>query len=182
MLRALLLLLLAPWQRSPPTSPSNLKDGSYHPRPRDRVQDGRVRFYRRRAQRVEEIPLELADLKRTECRTPGAAQQAIRKRPPRSQPKRSSRASQREEHERIPVQPGVYYLQGKEMKTLKGRRNRKAVSSKGRIVLAAVADSGGVRARRRSSWTASIPPPYSLGPSRVLLPARSRRRLSESSG
>ena len=134
MLRALLLLLLAAVAAFAADFPLYLKDGSYHLVREYRVQDGRVRFYSVERSEWEEIPLELADLKRTEAERQ-ERQQAIRKEAAEIAAEEKFESEQREEHERIPVQPGVYYLQGKEMKTLK-QAESKAVSSKGRIVLA----------------------------------------------
>ncbi len=110
-----------------------LKDGSYHVVREYQVLEDRVRFYSVERRDWEEIPLNLIDLERTkaearesqavlerEARIFDAEDQAIRR--------------QREEIERVPLNPGVYLVDGGQLRPLK-QAEPKAVTNKKRTVI-----------------------------------------------
>ena len=95
-----------------------LKDGSFQLVREYQVESERVRFYSVERSQWEEIPLELVDLKRTE------AEQAERKAVLDKEAKDvaeedAALRGMREEVAKIPRDPGVYYVQGGEVKVVK---------------------------------------------------------------
>jgi hypothetical protein len=110
-----------------------LKDGTYHVVREYQVNGDRVRFYSVERSEWEEIPLNLTDLKRTEAENQ-EHEQTIRKESAEAAAEEKFEREQREERERIPVESGVYWVDGKEIKAIK-QAESKAVSNKGRSVL-----------------------------------------------
>ena len=95
-----------------------LKDGSYHIVREYKVDADRVRFYSVERSSWEEIPLSLADLKRTD--TEAAAHQAeLDKDAKALSEEENARRDARKETSRIPQDPGVYWLDGEQTKMLK---------------------------------------------------------------
>ena len=94
-----------------------LKDGTYHLVREYQVNGDRVRFYSVERSEWEEIPLNLTDLKRTEAENQ-EHEQTIRKESAEAAAEEKFEREQREERERIPVESGVYWVDGKELKTI----------------------------------------------------------------
>jgi hypothetical protein len=110
-----------------------LKDGTYHVVREYQVNGDRVRFYSVERSEWEEIPLSLTDLKRTEAENE-AHRESIRKEAAEIAAEDKFEREQREERERIPVETGVYWVDGKELKTIR-QAELKMVSNKRRSVL-----------------------------------------------
>src|ERR1700678_4177029 len=95
-----------------------LKDRSYHLVREYQVQSDRVRFYSVERSQWEEIPLDLVDVKRTE--TEAAARQEKLEKDAKSLTEESAeRKALRQEMLRIPQNPGVYWLDGDQTRTMK---------------------------------------------------------------
>jgi hypothetical protein len=110
-----------------------LKDGSYHVVREYKVADDRVSFYSVERSEWEEIPLNLVDLRRTESEFK-QQQSVIQEEAKVLTEEDQAERQQREEVERVPREPGVYQVDGKELKPLK-QAESKAVTDKGRNVL-----------------------------------------------
>lgn len=110
-----------------------LKEGGWHMVREYQVVADRVRYYSTERSEWEEIPLELVDLKRTE---------AERKARIDEEKKQAEFADAEEAFEReiarliarIPVDPGLYYFEGGEVREIK-RAGLKSVASKKRTAL-----------------------------------------------
>src|ERR1039457_1244417 len=110
-----------------------LKDGTYHLVREYQVQTDRIRYYSVERSDWEEIPLDMVDLKRTESEA--AERQANLEKESKvvAEESAAERAVQQEKN-KIPQDPGVYWLDGKETKVLKP--GELAVhSNKGRSIL-----------------------------------------------
>ncbi len=110
-----------------------LKDGSYHIVREYEVQQDRVRFYSIERSEWEEIPLNLVDLVKTKAEA-SQRQADIEKEASILTAEDEAERAQREELSRVPVEPGVYFVAGKDVKPLK-QAEAKAVTDKGRSVL-----------------------------------------------
>lgn len=110
-----------------------LKNGTYHMVREYEVKGDRVRFYSVERSDWEEMPLALVDLKRTENEN-AERKQTIEKEAADIAAEDKFEREQREERERVPVEPGVYLAEGATMRTIK-QGESKAVSSKGRAIL-----------------------------------------------
>jgi len=95
-----------------------LKDGSYQIVREYQVQTDRVRYYSVERSEWEEIPLEMVDLKKTESET-AERQAAMEKEAKVVAEEEAAEREVRKETSRIPQEPGVYWLDGKETKVLK---------------------------------------------------------------
>lgn len=110
-----------------------LKEGGWHMVREYQVVEDRVRYYSTERSDWEEIPLDLVDLKRTE---------AERKARIEEEKKQAEIADAEDSFEReiarqiarIPVDPGLYYFEGGEVKEIK-RAGLKSVASKKRTAL-----------------------------------------------
>ncbi len=110
-----------------------LKEGGWHMVREYQVVEDRVRYYSTERSDWEEIPLDLVDLKRTE---------AERKARIEEEKKQAEIADAEEAFEReiarqiarIPVDPGLYYFEGGEVKEIK-RAGLKSVASRKRTAL-----------------------------------------------
>jgi len=110
-----------------------LKDGSYHIVREYQVNGDRVRFYSVERSEWEEIPLSLTDIGRTEAENKQRAQEISKEAAAVAAEEKFER-EQREERERVPQEPGVYLVDGKELRSIK-QAESKAVSKKSRSVL-----------------------------------------------
>ena len=110
-----------------------LKDGGYHVVREYRVQDERVRFYSVERSEWEEIPLELVDLKRTEAEVK-ERQAALAEEAKVLTIEEQAERAQQDEAARVPLEPGVHLIDGKEVKPIK-QAEVKAVTSKSRSIL-----------------------------------------------
>jgi hypothetical protein len=113
-----------------------LKDGTYHVVREYQVTGDRIRFYSVERSEWEEIPLSLADLKRTESENK-EREEAIKKDAVEMAAEEKFDREQREERERVPQEPGVYLVKGKELISIK-QAESKAVSKKSRKILKAI--------------------------------------------
>lgn len=110
-----------------------LKDGSYHVVREYQVEKDRVRFYSVERSEWEEIPLELVDLVRTKAEV-SERQEALEKEATILTAEDEAERQQREEVARVPVDSGVYWVDGKDLKSLK-QAEPKAVTDRGRSIL-----------------------------------------------
>ncbi|MCZ2151875.1 MAG: hypothetical protein LC126_29380 [Bryobacterales bacterium] len=95
-----------------------LKDGNWHLVREYKVEDGRVRFYSVERSEWEEIPVEMADLKRTEAEVKEHADARKQQAKLIDEEEKAERAAARE-ISNVPQDPGVYYVDGKDIKALK---------------------------------------------------------------
>lgn len=113
-----------------------MKDGGYQLVSEYQVQPDRVRFYSVERSQWEEIPLDLVDLKRTQS-------EAAERQAERSEEAKVISAEEKVEREmrdeiaKIPRNPGVYYVEGNEVKSIKVGES-KVHTNKGRSVLKAL--------------------------------------------
>ncbi len=136
MIRAIALLMLAAGLLGAATVRLYMKDGSYHSVSEYETKGDRVRYYSTERSEWEEIPLDLVDLKRTESEK--AAREASRREDAAAlDAEEKAERAQRREIERIPVNPGVYIVQGEQITTLK-QAEVKSVNNKRRSVLKAI--------------------------------------------
>jgi hypothetical protein len=110
-----------------------LKDGSYHVVREYKVDQERVRFYSVERSEWEEIPLDLADLKRTEAELK-QHQAALQKETKALTVEDEADRRQREKLARVPQEPGVYLIGGAALTPIK-QAESKAVTDQGRRVL-----------------------------------------------
>lgn len=114
-----------------------LKDGSFHIVREYQVQADRVRFYSVERSGWEEVPLDLVDLKRTESEAK-ERQATLDKETKLVQEEEQVERQIQREVSRIPQDPGVYWLDGKETKVLKAAESS-VRTNKGRSVLSKLA-------------------------------------------
>src|SRR5450755_1410975 len=95
-----------------------MKDGSYHIVREYQVQPDRVHFYSVERSDWEEIPLDLVDLKRTESEA-AERQTALEKEEKVVAEEDAAERAVKKEVSRIPQDPGVYWVDGKETKVMK---------------------------------------------------------------
>jgi hypothetical protein len=110
-----------------------LKDGSYHVVREYQVQADRVRFYSVERSEWEEMPLELVDVKRTEAESK-ERQAALAEEAKVLTVEEQAEREQQDEVARVPLEPGVHLVDGKELKPIK-QAEAKAVTSKSRSIL-----------------------------------------------
>ncbi|HLK50604.1 MAG TPA: hypothetical protein VKT49_20830 [Bryobacteraceae bacterium] len=114
-----------------------LKDGSYQIVREYKIEPDRVRFYSVERSQWEEIPLDLVDVKRTETEA-ADRQAALDKETKLAQEEEKVERQVQQEVSRIPQNPGVYWLDGKETKVLKQAEST-VHTNKGRSVLSRLA-------------------------------------------
>jgi len=110
-----------------------LKDGSYHVVREYQVEKDRVRFYSVERSEWEEIPLDLVDLVRTQGEVK-ERQEVLEKESKILTAEDEAERQQREEVARVPTDPGVYRVDGKDLKPIQ-QAEAKAVTNKGRNIL-----------------------------------------------
>jgi hypothetical protein len=137
MLRTIVALLISAITLFAANFKLYLKDGNYHIVREYQVESDRVRFYSVERSDWEEIPLSLADLKRTEEERQ-SHEQAIRKQAEELAAEDKFEREQADERARVPQGPGLYLLDGKELKEIK-QAESKAVTAKGRNILKVLA-------------------------------------------
>jgi len=126
---ALPLLLLA-------TSKLYLKDGSYQLVREYKVEGDRVRFYSTERSQWEEIPLAIVDVKKTEAEIHAREEAEKADEKALAEEEHYERAQQREV-ERIPQDPGAYYIDGDKLTPVKVGESQ-YVNSKKRTILRVV--------------------------------------------
>ncbi len=113
-----------------------MTDGSYQVVREYSVQNDRVRFYSMERSSWEEVPTQLVDLKRTEAEVNQRKTQLAEEAKVLSEEDRVERQLQ-EEVMKIPRNPGVYFLEGGQTKTIKAAEST-VHTNKGRSVLKAI--------------------------------------------
>lgn len=136
MARVLIALLLSAVTLLAANFKLYLSDGTFHLVREYKIDADRVQFYSVERSEWEEIPLKLVDVKRTEAERQ-AREENLRKDAAEMAAEEKFEREQRDERERVPQEPGVYLLDGKELKTVK-QAESKSVSNKGRSVLKAI--------------------------------------------
>ncbi|HTS24752.1 MAG TPA: hypothetical protein VMH81_02695 [Bryobacteraceae bacterium] len=114
-----------------------LKDGSFHVVREYKVESDRVRFYSVERSEWEEMPLSLIDLKRTETEIAERQAELDKDAKVISEEEKAERDLQRQVS-RIPQDPGVYWVDGKETKVIKAAE-ASVHTNKGRSVLSKLA-------------------------------------------
>src|SRR5262245_9838333 len=94
-----------------------LKDGSFHLVREYQVQGDRIRFYSVERSQWEEMPADLVDSKRTESEASARRTEIEKEAKVISEEEKVEREMQREV-QRIPQDPGVYWLDGKVTKVI----------------------------------------------------------------
>ena len=113
-----------------------LKDGTFQIVREYQVDQDRVRFYSVERSEWEVIPLDLVDLKRTESEV-AERQETLSKEAKVDAEEERVERQLKQEVSRIPQDPGVYWLDGKETKVLKAAEST-VRTNKGRSVLKAL--------------------------------------------
>jgi hypothetical protein len=114
-----------------------LKDGTFQIVREYQVSGDRVRFYTTERSEWEEMPLALVDVQKTEAERK-ERQQALEKEAQQVTAEEKFEREQREERERVPVEAGVYLVEGGQLRTIK-QAESKVVSKKSRSVLKVLA-------------------------------------------
>lgn len=110
-----------------------LKDGTFQIAREYKVEGDRVHYYSAERSEWEDIPLDLVDLKRTEAEV-SERQKAIEEEAKVLSEEDKAEREQDREITRIPRNPGVYYLEGKETRKMKVAEST-VHTNKGRSVL-----------------------------------------------
>ena len=114
-----------------------LKDGTFQLAREYKVEGDRVHYYSAERSEWEDIPLELVDIKKTETEVAERKKSIEEETRILSEEDKAERALQ-DEILKIPQNPGVYYIEGKETKRIKAAEST-VHTNKGRSVLKAVA-------------------------------------------
>lgn len=113
-----------------------MTDGTWHQVSEYKVEQDRVRFYSVERSEWEEMPLNLIDLKKTEAER-GKALEAAKKTAAADDAEEKFEREQARIISLIPMNPGVYYLEGEKVQTVK-QAESKIVTDKKRSLLKAV--------------------------------------------
>jgi hypothetical protein len=114
-----------------------LKDGNYHVVREYKVDGDRIRYYSTERSDWEEIPVSLTDLKRTEAEK-RAHEDQLKQETAELVAEDEFERVQREEREKVPVNPGVYLVEGEDLREIKLAES-KVVSNRRRSVLKVLA-------------------------------------------
>lgn len=136
MFRAFLLTLASAALLFAASQKLYLKDGSFHMVREYQVQSDRVRYYSTERGDWEELPLDLVDLKRTEEEVKEKTEARTKEAAELDAEDKAEREQQRE-IERIPVETGVFIVDGEKVQVLK-QAEVKSVTNKRRSVLKAM--------------------------------------------
>lgn len=110
-----------------------LKDGTYQLVREFKVESDRIRYYSTERGDWEEMPTELVDLKRTESEA-RVKQETQREETKLAAEEDKADREARREMERVPVEAGVYWVNGKELKMIPAAES-KVVTNKRRSIL-----------------------------------------------
>lgn len=132
-MRVLALLLLTATLLFSATFKLYLKDGTYQIAREYKVEGDRVRYYSTERSQWEEIPVALCDLKKTEA-IRKQSQDEAQKNTKLADEEEALERVQRKEIERIPMNPGAYFVQDGQVKNLE-YANTDFVKSKKRSIL-----------------------------------------------
>lgn len=113
-----------------------LKDGTYHNVREYRKLSDRIRYYSTERGEWEEIPADLVDLGRTQTEA-REREETAKKTAADMDAEEKAERTQRREVERIPVESGVYFVQGDKVEVLK-QADTKIVNNRRRSILKAV--------------------------------------------
>lgn len=113
-----------------------LKDGSYHSASEYSRTGDRVRYFSTERGEWEEIPLDLVDLKRTESEI-AARETERREQASAMDAEEKAERDQKRQVERIPMETGVFYVEGEKVTVLK-QAEMKVVSNRRRSILKAM--------------------------------------------
>lgn len=136
MLRLLLAALLLPLLLLGDNFRLYMTDGTWHQVSEYKVEQDRVRYYSVERSDWEEIPASLVDLKKTEAER-GAVLEAAKKSAAADDAEEKFEREQARVISLIPMNPGVYYLDGEKVQTVK-QAESKIVTDKKRSVLKAI--------------------------------------------
>lgn len=114
-----------------------LTDGGYHLVREYKVLSDRVRYYSVERGEWEEIPLELVDLKKTEAFI-REREEAQREQAAVMDEEEREERRMREEAARVPMEPGVYFVEGDQLTAIK-QAESKIQANKRRAILKAIA-------------------------------------------
>jgi hypothetical protein len=115
--RVVVLLLLGVGLLLGDTFRLYLKDGGYQSVREYKVEGNRVRYFSTERGEWEEIPVALCDLKKTEVERQRTSQDLAKQARLEDEEEKVERA-QRREMERIPMNPGAYFVENDQVKTL----------------------------------------------------------------
>lgn len=114
-----------------------LKDGTYQMAREYHVLQDRVRYYSTERDQWEEIPLELIDLNRTKKEV-AAAENEVKAEKQADAEEDAAERAEAKQVQAIPAEPGVYYIDGDKLDTVKVAES-KLVTDKRRSILKAMA-------------------------------------------
>jgi hypothetical protein len=131
--RIVIGLLLATLSASSATIKLYLKDGSYQLVREYRTEGDRIKYYSTERGEWEEIPLDLVDLPKTQSEVK-SHEDAIREETATQAAEEKAERDAKKEVERVPVEQGVYLVEGESLKPIKAAE-AKVVNNTRRSVL-----------------------------------------------
>ena len=134
--RAIIILLLIAASATAATTRLYLKDGTYQLTREYKLDGDRVRYFSTERGDWEEIPADLVDLKRTGSEAKRIEETTREEAKTQSEEDKAEREVRRE-IEKVPVEPGVYRVQGKDVTTMPLGES-KVVGDKKRSILKAL--------------------------------------------
>jgi hypothetical protein len=135
MIRAIAAFLLCSALAFAATQRLYLKDGTYQLVREYKVEVDRVRYYTVERADWEEIPLDLVDLKRTEAEIASREEASKEETAALAAEEKAERAAAREVA-KVPVEPGVYLVEGDQLKTIPPAEVSLVLDKKRRILAA----------------------------------------------